>query len=38
MREVKIALIGAGSLTFTLSVIKALTRSRLAEECMLTVA
>jgi len=38
MREVKIALVGAGSLTFTPSVIKALTRSKLADECMLTVA
>ncbi|MCS7112649.1 MAG: hypothetical protein RMJ00_01990 [Nitrososphaerota archaeon] len=38
MREVKISLVGAGSLTFTPSVIKALTRSRLADECKLTVA
>lgn len=38
MREVKVSLVGAGSLTFTPSVIKALTRSRLADECRLTVA
>lgn len=37
-KEVKVALIGAGSLTFTPSLLKGLALSALSEECKLTIA
>ncbi|MEM3569165.1 MAG: hypothetical protein QXU11_01280 [Thermoproteota archaeon] len=38
LREIRLALIGAGSLAFTPSLLKALAQSSLSEECELTVA
>ncbi|MEM4462566.1 MAG: hypothetical protein QW695_06865 [Candidatus Bathyarchaeia archaeon] len=38
MKEVKVSIIGAGSLTFTPSLVKALASSKLADECKLTIA
>lgn len=38
IREVRVALIGAGSLTFTPSLLKGLAQSPLSEECELTVS